>query len=99
MGIIVAIVVAAAAAIGSGAKDGLFKKGSDTTRRDTIAFERNALEDKLARTQVKERQVVELNGQDPKALAMQAKLNEKQSKLEGRIAELREREEKLESNN
>lgn len=49
MGLVIAVVFAAV--IAAGAKDGVFKKGYDTTYRDTLTFEKHALEDKLSRTQ------------------------------------------------
>lgn len=89
MGIVIAVVVAVAGAIGASKKAGVFEKGYDTTRVDTIAFERNALEDKLASVQSKQRRVVELSGETAEAQAMQAKLDQRETKLEARIAELK----------
>ncbi len=95
MGIIVAMIVAVAGAFGAAAKDGAFKKGADTTRLDTYAFERHALEMKLARVESKQRNIVELNGTDAKSVQMTAQLTTSEEKLKSKITALKAEEEKM----
>ena len=95
MGIIVAMIVAVAGAFGAAHKDGMFQKGADTTRRDTYAFERNALEMKLARVESKQRNIVELNGTDAKSVQMTAQLSTTEEKLKSKITALKQQEDKM----
>jgi hypothetical protein len=97
MGILIAIVVFVAGSVGSAAKDGLFKKGADSTRRDTYAFERHALETNLARVETKQRTVVELNGTDARSAQLTAQLNTKETRLQERITALKQAEEKMDA--
>ena len=92
MGIIVAIVVAVAGAIGVGTKEGVFSKGADTTYRDTVAFEKRALEEKLASLKSEEREVVELTGKDDRAKVASMRLKSKAEKLDAKIQKLEELE-------
>jgi hypothetical protein len=85
MGIIAAIVAIAAGAISLGARDGVLKKGADTTVKDTYAFERNALELALTGTEKKQRTVVQLNGDTPEAVEMSSKLNARASRLQEKL--------------
>lgn len=41
-GIVIAVVVVVGGAIGAAKHDGMFKKGYDTTYKDTVAFEKQA---------------------------------------------------------
>lgn len=83
MGIVVAVILAAV--IGAGAKDGVFRKGYDRTTSETLAFERHALQEKLARTQEKRRTVIELSGADSELAMRRAKLDAQQEKIEAKI--------------
>jgi hypothetical protein len=92
MELIIAACIAVAAAFGAASKDGLLKKGSDTTRQETYAFERQALEGKLARLESKQRVVYEI-GEAPGSDAKQvARLNLKREKLRERITALKQAE-------
>lgn len=98
MGILIAGVIAIGAAVGLGAKDGYFKKGSDTTKKDTYAFERHALEENLARVKTTNREVYALDDVDPQLTEMRAQLMMKEDRLEQRISKLREKEDNLIAN-
>lgn len=95
MGFLIALIVVAAGAVGSAHKDGLFKKGADTTRRDTYAFERRALETDLASVQTKQRTVVELNSSDPKSAQLTAQYSAKEERLKSKITALKQAEDQM----
>jgi hypothetical protein len=95
MGIIIAMIIAAGASFGVAHHDGLLKKGADSTRHDTYAFERHALESKLARVQVKQqRNVYALDDAKPADSARVARLQVERNKLEERITALKAEEDK-----
>ena len=85
MGLILAIILTAGGAIGLGRHEGVFKKGADTTRRDTYAFEKQALESHLARNETHHRSVFLLEKgttqQNEAHLAYDATQNRLKSKI------------------
>ena len=86
MGILIAAVLVVAGFVGAGVKEGAFKKGYDTTHKDTVAFEKSTLEQKLARIQSKERTVYEVKGESTELKV--ARLNVKEEKIKEEIARL-----------
>ena len=81
MGLIVAAIMAVAGVITAGVKEGTF--ANNTTRQDTIAFEKRALEDRLARMDPKWRNVIELSGGslDQKLVKEAARVNQIEEKI------------------
>ncbi len=49
MGFLIAVIFVTVASVGAAKHDGILKKGSDTTYRDTVAFEKRAAEESLER--------------------------------------------------
>lgn len=88
MGLLIAAIVVVAGVIGTGAKEGAFRKGYDTTYADTLTFEKHALEQKLARTQEKKRAVVELTGDSSDAAERRASLTAKEKRIQAKIARI-----------
>ena len=95
MGILVAVLIFVAGGVGAGAKAGVFKKGYDTTAKDTYAFEKNALEENLAMAETKERKVVELGMNTPESTQMTAELKSKTDLIKSRIGRIEDKENKM----
>lgn len=84
MGFVVAALVAVAGVIAASVKEGAFK--NDTTYRDTVAFEKRVLEERLARVRSRHREVVELGSGVSRESG--AKETARLKRLEAKIAEL-----------
>jgi hypothetical protein len=95
MEILMALMLISYGALGMGYKEGYFKKGSDITRQETIAFEKRALEMQLARHETTHRRVVLLEGGNPGQFKKTASFNSNENKLRAKIAALEQTEEKM----
>lgn len=92
MGLILVALLVAAGSIGIGHKEGVFKKGYDTTAKDTYAFEKNALEMNLAKTESKRMTIIELGNNDSALAEKEAQLHFRENILKAKISKLKQKE-------